>query len=773
MRGIRVIRFFSLALPLAASLSGNWELQHPDQLVPYVARWVDNSGTLVLARNQMAVVDWETRQIRYHEDWAGTTDRWTFRTFGENGAYRVIDRQYFRSEQKEDLFQERTFLEPFRIELPPLKSSPVGIVACNDSGNYLLIKDKVFQYFPEDRSLQLTYPLDRPVLALAGGDPPDLFAVLADIRGNRYHYSLEQLQNGTFLKVADLGTSAFQATYGNNQRRTPERFQLHALADTVYIQSGNDLQVLDLGSGELTTLEGVGRGAILPDGKGTVLFYNRSRPGYMNIEDGIFHPLEGVGRIQDATYNHESGDWFFAYNRHAVAKTTDFKSFARVNPAAFDGRIHGLTALDKNLLVFTVSGLFLWNPIDGWRPASDGRVGIRATSIARDGERFFLGNEDKLIVLEDLRRATHIKEDLLTLRGPEGVTYRREEVHVARKSDSIWAFVTFTASRSDSCLRLIKKEADDSWIKIGDWPMARRGLSGSDDSIVLYNAHSVIRVATKTHSVEEIPLPEDTGLYIQPYGDSMPLAAARGDEILILTPAARNMRLMRYRTGADWEYLPEILKGQCWHFTGVTDRYHLLSNCPDWERKNFPARTGMFTAETIHGDAIKYMNGPSILQSVVRLGQTDYANGDFNGLWARHYTPLELAFPNNQELSGGWWMQDQLGRIYMAEFPWVYTETYGWWRLESTGPGEWLMHDEKLGWIWTTPEFYPSFYQLAFQKWYQMATTNAVRQWVEKSEAPPPVILPDKEPAKIRRSVVPPGMRFPRHNPFRYRQTAD
>ncbi len=94
-------------------------------------------------------------------------------------------------------------------------------------------------------------------------------------------------------------------------------------------------------------------------------------------------------------------------------------------------------------------------------------------------------------------------------------------------------------------------------------------------------------------------------------------------------------------------------------------------------------------------------------------------NADFN-----------LLFPESEPVLGDWLYIGFLGYIYNGYFPWVHHPEHG--MLYASGDGEgggiWF-YDTRLGWLWTTDELYPHFFQSSSDSWIYYETETTEPRW--------------------------------------------
>jgi hypothetical protein len=77
------------------------------------------------------------------------------------------------------------------------------------------------------------------------------------------------------------------------------------------------------------------------------------------------------------------------------------------------------------------------------------------------------------------------------------------------------------------------------------------------------------------------------------------------------------------------------------------------------------------------------------------------------------------------ELVGGWWNSSWFGNFFESRSGWIYHEVQGWFFPVESGIDSYWLWDEFLGWLWTSKEAVPYFYDHDDSKWLQLGNLSS------------------------------------------------
>jgi hypothetical protein len=77
----------------------------------------------------------------------------------------------------------------------------------------------------------------------------------------------------------------------------------------------------------------------------------------------------------------------------------------------------------------------------------------------------------------------------------------------------------------------------------------------------------------------------------------------------------------------------------------------------------------------------------------------------------------------------GWKENAWLGTVWDESFPWVFSESHGWWFAAGNDPQANWHFDSQLGWLWIAPDSYPYLYSATRVEWVYSLEVDGESRW--------------------------------------------
>ena len=775
-----ILMVLAVKLPVLTGWA-EWELFHPEREAVSVRQFIDNTGTRAVADLRYARIDWEAGALETPGDpgirvpsgiarygltssWfmkATTVDPWEGDPFNRSNLFHVPDTSVLDAPGFD--------LDLYEVELPETDwGRPRRIVDVSSSGRHLLLTfenlpfndyQRLMEHDPESGWRHLSLDGER-IISIGGSAPPDLFAVARRESVDDRREVLFQLTDSGWIEVAVLAIEEVNVIPSLPRGNSPlplifpdpgflnwfspppirlpgpdvyffpfPSFEVVVTDSSVFIGDAPCLYVYNRETGELETLDNFPQGRIYPEegNPDRLLVHREWEMGYYDLEAETFTPIDSpfvdFDYFGDIVYNTASSEWIFNYNGVSVARTSDFLTFEHVNRSRFGNVVIDLEPVGENLYALLNSNLMSWSEAAGWQTHIDWSTPVPGIiySVRHVNGAFYLGGFGEVYVTTEFEsfskyesRSLEAKIAMDTVDGKivpvEGPVPVDQLLY---HEGAFWAVLKSTLRLSDKQVKVLRSENLLHWTLIGDWEPAVVGFSSESAYILIGTPSAVHRIDMGKSNVERLSLPPDVALSTdRRLGTRSPLAG-RGEELLAIgTNSRSDLTLLRFRPDSGWVILEPDLAGSDWNFVGVTDRYHLQV-----VDQNNQSRA----VETIHGDAFTWFGNLEGIKDIVHFDGQDYGIGHEIEIWKRPFDPMETLLPDNQFLGNGWWLQDELGYLYLTDLPWVLSLDHGWWLFDMNTEDGWRVFDSHYGWLQTSEDLFPEFYSFREQTWLRYA----------------------------------------------------